>query len=1286
MIMTTQRGSAFFEFVCRCGVNPIGGCASAALMLVLLAAAVGAFAGEPRTWPTRDGKAIVGTFVSFIGDVVTIQTTDGQKVTVPLGDLSETDRKSILDLDDTPLPTHAPAWAPGYRIRYVLRAVGDQMSDTPKTILARLPTGGWLKPDAADVLVQSASGRILPAAVLSHDPKGSTIIQIERSGRDRWYWVYAINPDPQPLVEPELAKQISQAKSETQAALTAKMTLQKESADRSEELRKLTDEIERHKKTADNAAKEVAQWEKLIPERTTAANDARAKINPANQAASAASTAHEAAKAQADREVAKTQLATQEAADAKKASDTAIAASDAALKEAEAARAALPAAQQAAVAANDALTKARAQAPNDAEAIRKAEDAARAATDTAQRAEKRVADSGQASEAAKAARANPEQLATQKAQAAKAAEEAAMPSRLAERKAATEKDQAAQALQQVVAASKAADRAVEDGQATMTRAQKIKAEADAAIAELTPSLAPLTAAADAARAAAAEAVARARTATEHQRQISAGADPTIHQEGMTLEVRQWAGDELSNWPLVWDGLHKSDTVLGNAIVPEVLQNMNPARPSDPLNFAASYRGYLKIDQPGVYRFFVNGDDAAFLFIDGYKVYSRIGTNRPASGKIPLYAVGTDIELEQGVHPFEVHHVVGNTPGATGLCTFLWLTPDSKEWKFVPTAAFPAAMVGVPVLFEEARGGQVAAFNWGIDDTLSSDGVSLYLARFEAAGAIKNPDALQWDFGDATTAKGRSITHIYFQQGDYEVSLLSGGDLPPFRRRVHVWTPPVPTSPLSLPKAVEVLSTLDLAKLDRPKLDAMFEFLLICEQPNRWPPLERLSRHLLAQKGLDIKYRMYLYTSLMEAMAQQGHAAEAVKLKDEALGEFAKLKTLQAGVVLETADIYRLQLKDYAQAGDLYERLVSDNRRLHHPLIRQAAVSWGDMFLDADDQARAGETYRLASSLGQGGFAGETMTDATTRGALLRVAEQQLKGGDIRQTRRLLDRIETEFPEQKLEGLYRFLRGETDRCGGRYDSAIRSYEVLLKLRQWAGYRPQALYGIADSYDRMGDFDNALKWLGALKESFPAFYDERKLEPYQAMIEKRQERRKAAQAEGKPLPGNFAGYRTGFEPEDHPQVEGGARFRFIPTLGIDGTQTLFVDYVTDSTSQIYAASFQNVQSEGNFWAEFWYRNTNTPATNVTNTHVHMDFWGDGNAQVQGTGRQTVYPERTYGEWGKVAGRLRAPVTQDGRASLLLVFLNGVYEIDGFKVTPITDQQDEALRNFIEGAHPH
>src|SRR5262245_41870846 len=149
------------------------------------------------------------------------------------------------------------------------------------------------------------------------------------------------------------------------------------------------------------------------------------------------------------------------------------------------------------------------------------------------------------------------------------------------------------------------------------------------------------------------------------------AKPPALQEGVTGEVREWAGDDLKDWATVRTGLQKSENVIGNAVVPDIVQTTNPARPGEIRKFAASYRGFLTIDKPGVYRFFANADDAVFVFIDGFKVFERPGTNRKLVGVVPINKIGNDVELKAGVHPIEGHHVLGNNPDATGTMPLLW---------------------------------------------------------------------------------------------------------------------------------------------------------------------------------------------------------------------------------------------------------------------------------------------------------------------------------------------------------------------------------------------------------------------------------------------------------------------------------------------------------------------------------------------------------------------------------------------------------------------------------------
>jgi tetratricopeptide (TPR) repeat protein len=767
----------------------------------------------------------------------------------------------------------------------------------------------------------------------------------------------------------------------------------------------------------------------------------------------------------------------------------------------------------------------------------------------------------------------------------------------------------------------------------------------------------------------------------------AKADPLP--EGLTLELRDWAGTDLGNWPAVLEGLKKSEKVIGNAFVGRVIHNCNPVRPDDPKKFAASYRGTLTIPKDGTYRLFVNSDDASFLFIDGFKVVERTGTNNRMVGQIPLRSVGADVDLKAGTHPFEVHHVMGNSPAALGYCTLIWIQPGQKAWGFVTAADMVQPLYAEVAGLEQQGGAPVATFGAGVDDTLNTGGVFLHLVRFEAQGTVLGPpEKLQWDFGDGTTGTGPSAMHVYFKGGSYKVTLKSSDGLPPFQRTVHVWTAPIPTSPFSLATAVKALGQTDWRKLDPERVNQIFDFLSVCEQPGRWPLVEAVCRHLLALPNQDPKQRALLYASLMEAMAEQGHGREALQLVEPALKELSKVPSQQVGIKLAQAQVLARHLKEPTEASRIYQNILEEYRRLDHPNLRLAAIRWGDLFADAGQLGKAAETYRMAATVGSDRNQPTAQTEAITRGARLRIAEQRLRSHDIRQTRFLLERIEIDYPEQKLEGLYRFLRAEADRYGGRYEEAIRNYEFLLKLTQWAGYRDRALHGIADCYYRMADYDKALDWLSTVKESFPPYFEKHKLAATQKLIEGRLARIKAAEKQGSTgAVVLFEGLRTSFEPGEKLPTHEEAYCRTVLSLGFGGSHDLVATPwpVAPFNTSTLKYTLPNITPGGLYWVEYWYRmnfeNSNIPHLVAPQQQIIFYEAGTPNSNPEG-GAIYFHPEMTWGNWRKMACIIKAPMGQDGQLAIFENYNQGLLQMDSLSVLPISDRQNDTLQTFIEG----
>ena len=759
-------------------------------------------------------------------------------------------------------------------------------------------------------------------------------------------------------------------------------------------------------------------------------------------------------------------------------------------------------------------------------------------------------------------------------------------------------------------------------------------------------------------------------------------------EGIVLEARDWKGEDISSWTTVRDGLTQSGPVLLNAFVDEMVQTANPLRPTDPRHYAVTYRGYLNIAADGVYRFLVNSEDASFLFIDGFKVCDRPGVNARLRGSVPIKTTGTEIELKAGPHLVEMFHVLMENPDTYGGCSLLWVPPEAKTFSYVTKEFFALPDFAHVAALDVAEGGTGAAIGFGIDDALMTSGdAMLYLVRFEAQGDLPaDPKQVVWDFGDGSTGVGSSVRHVYYTPGDYTVTLTGGGTFPPFRKRVHVWAAPGVVSPLSIRYVIRDIEASDVSTLPPERQDLIFDFLQSTEAPQRWPLLERLSRHRLTESGLDPQYRAELYKSLIAALGHAGNKKELEQTLKQATDEFADLPTLAVGVQLTAAEMTHRQLKEPDVAAKQFDALLEQHRRLEHPDIRRAAIQRGDLLVEAGELKAAEELYRLAASLGGEEFLATAQSEAITRGALLRVAEQKLRTGDLKETQLLLDQIELNYPEQKLEGLYRFLRAEADRAAGQYDAALRNYEVLLQLRQWAGYRDRTLYGMAECLARLEQLSEAIERLNVLEKGFPKYYEDEKLAARKQEFQDRLDRADPpSEAGGKPQLRHFETWTTSFEP-DEPPWSSTMNFKVVRGLGFSGQHVglveaypIYLGYLT------YEHPLQNLTISGHYWVECWVREHMHALFPGFNPHVYLYMYGKENENLEVKGRGTYFLERTYGSWRKIGFLLDAPPgSLDGRI-YIGTLPYGVIEVDSLEVHAVSDEELHWLKNFTEGVTP-
>ena len=404
-------------------------------------------------------------------------------------------------------------------------------------------------------------------------------------------------------------------------------------------------------------------------------------------------------------------------------------------------------------------------------------------------------------------------------------------------------------------------------------------------------------------------------------------------------------------------------------------------------------------------------------------------------------------------------------------------------------------------------------------------------------------------------------------------------------------------------------------------------------------------------------------------------------------EFAKFPVLQVRLQLAAAAIHQYHYKDFAAASKIYQAILEEHKRVEHPNLRLAGIRWGDLFAESGDLVRAAETYRIAATLGGEKFAGTALTEASSRGALMRIAEQKLKGGEIQATRQLLERLELEYPGRRLDGLYCFLRAETDRHAGRYEDACRYYEMIFKLPQWAGYRDRATQGIADCYYRAGTEESlieSLKTYRELKENFPKYHEEKKGAAIEKLIAERLARIKKAKDQGDAEAAFFRGFSSGFEPDEKEWFGKPNDFAVVRAPGLQGPHTAMLDaYPREVINRTYDLPLTNLVPGGTYWVEIWYRDLVRPALpTIIQPNVQVLFTVEGPVKDSVAAPVHLMPRNSHHQWHKLTFKLKSPLAQDCKMTVNFNGQMGVFFYDALSIRPVSDRQLDSLINFLEG----
>jgi hypothetical protein len=143
--------------------------------------------------------------------------------------------------------------------------------------------------------------------------------------------------------------------------------------------------------------------------------------------------------------------------------------------------------------------------------------------------------------------------------------------------------------------------------------------------------------------------------------------------------------------------------------------------------------------------------------------------------------------------------------------------------------------------------------------------------------------------------------------------------------------------------------------------------------------------------------------------------------------------------------------------------------------------------------------------------------------------------------------------------------------------------------------------------------------------------------------------------------------------------------VPALGLFGPHVaLGPGYPTPTAAFSYTRPLHRLSQNGSYRIELWVRTHAhvCPYPDGYSPHVHARIIGDGKVSPASGAEGTLYYERTWGRWHKVAFTVKAPPEADGMLTLGINHICGVVEVDSVSVRPVSDREHDSLVNFLEG----
>ena len=567
-------------------------------------------------------------------------------------------------------------------------------------------------------------------------------------------------------------------------------------------------------------------------------------------------------------------------------------------------------------------------------------------------------------------------------------------------------------------------------------------------------------------------------------------EPCEVRRGCLLETFRFSGGFPGDLAGMRDVLRRSEAhPLGADFVPNVFHGHNPFGPQE--NYVSRYTGWLNCTESGVYTFCTSSDDASFLLVDDALVVKWPGWH----GAVADTRFRAKRRLKRGLHKLEYLHVQGSG-GAIAVAA--WQTPSQKRVLPIPPDGFSPVAWGEFLRIESLGARPAPHFQASIEGEASFAGRCAVRVRFTDRTGEMDRRTVKWDFGDGTTAPGRTVDHIYLRRGVYKVEMTAFGRGPVGRdlqssgrrgktasvaNRVRVgrpWRRLTTRSPESAEEYARIVRGYDLAGIETASLEPL---ALLYKSVGAKYAEEQVLREVINRGGRvdnNVYFEAVLFV-VRRLREDEEKRAEALSILDAAEKVFRGNANLRARIIRERGDVYLYYEHDLDRALGEYDKVVGRfAEKLEDHIVRITKIRIGDVFRKKGDYDRAKASYRDAERFRIHDIPGDP---AVRRGVLIQTAETELARKGYDEAVKALDILEWEFPLEKLRGQASVLRATIEIKRGNTAEALVQFDDLLRVAPRSNSAAEALYLAAGVERLLGRTAEAVRRYERLAKEYP-----------------------------------------------------------------------------------------------------------------------------------------------------------------------------------------------------------